>query len=52
MKDDPENTEKEASVADLLSMPEVADIDFEPPRLKQGWRQPEETGRLLKETKE
>lgn len=52
MEDDPENTEKEASIAELLGMPEAADIDFEPPRLKQGWRQPEETGQLLQETKE
>ena len=26
-------TEKEASIAELLAMPEAADIDFEPPRL-------------------
>ena len=26
-------TDKEASIADLLAMPEAAEIDFEPPRL-------------------
>ena len=26
-------TEKEASIVELLAMPEAADIDFEPPRL-------------------
>ncbi len=26
-------TEKEASIVELLAMPETADIDFEPPRL-------------------
>ena len=52
MEEDQKNTEKEASIAELLGMPEAADIDFEPPRLKQGWRQPEETSRLLEETKE
>ncbi|MCY4614327.1 MAG: hypothetical protein OXB94_12010 [Nitrospira sp.] len=51
MKDDQKTTEKEANIVELLAMPEAADIDFEPPRLKQGWRQPEETSRLLKETK-
>ena len=52
MEDDPENTEKETSIAELLAMPEAAEVDFEPPRLEQGWRQPEETSRLLEETKE
>ena len=52
MEEDQKNTEKETNIAELLAMPEAADIDFEPPRLKQGWRQPEETGRLLEETKE
>ncbi len=52
MEDDQKTTEEEASIVELLAMPEVADIDFEPPRLKQGWRQPEETSRLLEETKE
>ena len=49
---DVSKTKQEASIAELLGMPEAADIDFEPPRLKQGWRQPEETSRLLEETKE
>lgn len=52
MEEDQKSTEKEANIAELLGMPEAADIDFEPPRFKQGWRQPEETGRLLEETKE
>ena len=26
-------TEKEASIAELLAMPEAGDIDFDPPRL-------------------
>ena len=52
MEDDQESTEKEASIVELLAMPEAADIDFEPPRLKQGWRKPGETSRLLEETKE
>ena len=34
MEDDQKTTEKEASIVELLAMPEVADIDFEPPRLK------------------
>ncbi len=52
MEEDQKNTKKEASIAELLGMPEAADIDFEPPRLELGWRQPDETGRLLEETKE
>lgn len=27
-------TDREATIADLLAMPQAADIDFEPPRLK------------------
>ena len=52
MEDDQKTTEKEASIAELLAMPEAADIDFDPPRLKQGWRHPEGTSRLLEKTKE
>ena len=51
-KQDMSKAKKEASIAELLGMPEAADIDFEPPRLELGWRQPDETGRLLEETKE
>ena len=51
MEHDQKTTEKETSIVELLAMPEAADIDFEPPRLKQGWRKPEETSRLLEETK-
>ena len=36
MEEDQKNTEKETNIAELLAMPEAADIDFEPPRLKQG----------------
>ena len=52
MKDDQKTTEKGPNIVELLAMPEVADIDFEPPKLKQGWRKPEETSRLLEKTKE
>ena len=52
MEDNQKMTEKEASIAELLAMPEAAGIDFDPPRLKQWRRQPEETSRLLEETKE
>lgn len=52
MEDDQETTEQKASIAELLAIPEAADIEFEPLRLKQGWKQPEETIRLLEETKE
>ena len=51
MEDDQKTTKKEASIVEWLAMPEAADIDFEPPRLKQGWRQPEETSRLIEVTK-
>ncbi len=51
MEDDQETTEKKTSIAELLAMPEAADIEFEPPKLKQGWRKPEKTSRLLEETK-
>ncbi len=33
MEDNQKMTEKEASIAELLAMPEAADIDFEPPPL-------------------
>ncbi len=33
-------TRQEASIADLLAMPEAADIDFEPPRLQAGAYRP------------
>jgi len=32
--------EKKESIVDLLAMPEVADIDFEPPRLKTKFSRP------------
>ena len=33
MEDNQKMTEKEASIAELLAMPEAAHIDFEPPPL-------------------
>ncbi len=33
IKDYQKITEKDASIVELLAMPEAADIDFEPPRL-------------------
>ncbi len=33
MEDNQKMTEKEASIAELLAMPEAAGIDFEPPPL-------------------
>ncbi len=33
IKDYQKISEKEASIAELLAMPEAADIDFDPPRL-------------------
>ncbi|MDE0145782.1 MAG: hypothetical protein OXI53_09590 [Nitrospira sp.] len=41
MEDDQETTDQEPSIAELLAMPEAAGIEFEPPRMKQGWRKPE-----------
>ena len=38
---DMSKAKKEASIAELLGMPEAADIDFEPPRLELGRRQPD-----------
>ena len=29
-------TRQEANIVDLLAMPEVADVDFEPPRMRAG----------------
>ena len=35
-------TQQEPSIVDLLAMPEAADIDFEPPRLRAGVYRPAE----------
>ena len=39
-KDDIALTQKATSIADLLAMPEAADVDFEPPRLRNGAYRP------------
>lgn len=33
-------TQREANIVDLLAMPEAADIDFEPPRMRDGVYRP------------